>query len=124
MLGLLLVDHGSRRMEANRQLEEMAAHLRRLRPDDLVAIAHLELCPPDIQQAISDLAGRGVDAIHVLPYFLSDGRHSQQDIPRHCQQAAALHPHLAIQVHPVLGPHALLALVLLERSGLTPGGGA
>jgi sirohydrochlorin ferrochelatase len=118
MLGLLLIDHGSRRELANRQLDDMAAQVRLLRPHDLVAVSHLEICSPLVPEAIQDLVSKQIRIIHALPYFLSDGRHSQLDLPRLCQQARDLHRDLTIHLHPVLGPHRLLAQLLLERSGL------
>jgi len=123
MLGLLLVDHGSRRPQANLQLEEMAAHLRALRPAALVGVAHLEICPPSIPQGITLLVARGATQVQVLEYFLSDGRHSQEDIPAACAAAQAEHPGVRISAGRVLGPHRLLAELLLERAGILPDGG-
>jgi hypothetical protein len=82
MLGLLLIDHGSRRAEANAQLEDMAERVRRLRPGDLVGIAHLEIAAPSIADGFAALARAGAREVRALPYFLSDGRHSREDIPR------------------------------------------
>jgi sirohydrochlorin ferrochelatase len=120
MLGLLVVDHGSRRAEANAQLEEIAERLRHLRPRDAVETAHLEQAEPTIAQGLARLAARGVTSVRVLPYFLSEGRHSREDIPRMVAEAARLHPALAVTVAPALGPHDLLAQLLLERAGLPP----
>jgi sirohydrochlorin ferrochelatase len=120
MLGLLIVDHGSRRAEANAQLEDMAERLRRLRPGDLVAHAHLEQAEPSIAQGLAQLVARGATRVQVLPYFLSEGRHSREDIPRLCAEAARAHPGIAVTVAPALGPHDLLARLLLERGGLAP----
>jgi sirohydrochlorin ferrochelatase len=122
MLGLLVVDHGSRRAEANAQLEDIAERLRRLRPQDAVEIAHLEQAEPSIAQGLARLAARGVASVRVLPYFLSEGRHSREDIPRMVAEAARAHPSLTVTVAPALGPHDLLARLLLERAGLAPEG--
>jgi sirohydrochlorin cobaltochelatase len=58
--------------------------------------------------------------VRVLPYFLSEGRHSREDIPRMVAEAARAHPALMVTVAPALGPHDLLARLLLERAGLPP----
>ena len=118
MLGLLLVDHGSRRAEANDQLIDMAERLRRLRGDDVIEIAHLEVLEPTIAQAFARLVERGARHVHVLPYFLADGRHSREDIPRQVSDAAKGHPGVVVAIAPVLGPHDRLAELLLERAGL------
>jgi sirohydrochlorin ferrochelatase len=121
MLGLLIVDHGSRREEANAQLEDMARRVARLRPDDPVEIAHLEQAEPTIAQALARLVARGAGRVVVLPYFLSEGRHSREDIPRACADAAKAHAGLELRVAPALGPHDALARLLLERGGLGAG---
>ena len=115
MLGLLLIDHGSRRTESNQQLEDMAARVRRLRPDAAVAAAHMEIAAPDLATTFALLVNRGATRIVILPYFLSDGRHLTQDIPALAASAAANHPGITYTVGAALGPHDALAALLLER---------
>ncbi len=116
-IGLLLVDHGSRRAASNAQLDDMADRVARLRPDAPVAAAHLEIAEPTIEAGIDDLVRRGAREILVLLYFLSDGRHSQEDVPRLVQGAVARHPGVTARVGQALGPHDALAALLLERAG-------
>ncbi len=118
MLGLLLVDHGSRRGEANAQLLDMAARVRALRPGDLVSCCHLEVIEPGIAAGFAELVAGGATRIVLMPYFLSAGRHTGEDIPRLAAEAAAHHPGVTHVVAPALGPHDLLARLLLERAGL------
>lgn len=116
MLGLLLVDHGSRRAEANAQLDDMAARVRRLRPNAVVAAAHMEIASPSIGDGFAALAEQGATRVVVLPYFLSDGRHLSDDIPRHAAEAASRHPGMTFTVGKALGPHDALAALLLDRA--------
>lgn len=118
MLGLLLVDHGSRRAESNAQLVDMAARVRVLRPNAVVAAAHMEIAQPDIAAGIALLVAAGVTEIVVLPYFLSDGRHSREDVPALVAAAVAAHPGISARVGAALGPHDVLAQLLLTRAGL------
>ena len=118
MLGLLLVDHGSRRHESNQQLTVVADRLRALQPDSVVAHAHMELSEPSIAAAFAELVARGASEVRVLLYFLGDGRHSREDIPRLVAAAAAPFPHITWRVAPPLGPHDLLAQLLLMRAGV------
>jgi sirohydrochlorin ferrochelatase len=117
MQGYLLVDHGSRRAQANAQLDDMAARVARLRPDAVVGAAHMEIAQPDIAAAFTALIARGATRIAVLPYFLGDGRHLSEDIPRLVAEAAAGHPEITWTIGKALGPHDLLAELLLERGG-------
>ena len=116
-IGLLVVDHGSRRAGSNAQLADMAARVARLRPDCLVGHAHMEIAQPDIPTACADLAAQGASDITILLYFLSDGRHVSEDIPALAATAAS-RLGLPVRVGASLGPHDLLARLLLERGGV------
>ena len=111
---ILLVDHGSRRAAANESLSAMA-ELVRERGDALVSFAHMELCPPDIASACSELVEAGATSITVQPFMLSAGRHAMEDIPRMVGDVAAQHPHIAFHVTAPLGVHTLLAELVLLR---------
>ena len=117
MRGYLLVDHGSRRAQANAQLDDMAARVARLRPAAAVGAAHMEIAEPGIAAGFAGLVARGATRIAVLPYFLGDGRHLTDDIPRLVAEAAAGHPGVTWTIGAALGPHDLLAELLLERGG-------
>ncbi len=117
MLGLLLVDHGSRAPAANEQLIELAREVARLRPHDLVGAAHLEQAEPDILAGVVQLASRGATRVQVLTCLLADGRHSREDIPRICAEAGA-RAGVPVAVAPAIGPDPLLARLLLLRAGL------
>jgi len=120
MLGLLLIDHGSRRADANAQLEDMAARVRLLQPNAVVAFAHMEQAEPTIAKAMAALAAAGVTEIVALPYFLSDGRHVSEDIPLMLREAAVRLRGVSVRCGTPLGPHDALAALLLERAGIPP----
>ena len=115
MRAILLVDHGSRRAEANLQLEELAELIRKRQPLTVVAIAHLEIAPPSLGEAIDACVKRGARTIVIHPYFLGPGRHTSEDIPRLVQEASARHPGIELQVSAPLGVHHKLVEVVLER---------
>ncbi len=116
MIGLLLIDHGSRRAASNDQLADMAERVRRLRPDAVVTHAHMEIAPPDIAAGVAELVRQGASEVVGLLYFLSDGRHSQEDVPRLLTEAGAAHG-VSVRLGSALGPHDALAALLLERAG-------
>ena len=112
---IVLVDHGSRRAEANEQLEALAQSLRAREPATLVLTAHLEVLPPGLADALDACARAGVRDVVVLPWFLAAGRHTRDDIPQQVADAAARHPELRVQIGEPLGLHAKLVEVALER---------
>lgn len=88
MRALLVVDHGSRRTEANAVLAVVEAKLAEaLGPDVLLAHAHMELAAPSIADAVASLLARGATELFVQPWFLAPGRHAQEDIPRLVREA-------------------------------------
>lgn len=117
-IGLLVVDHGSRRAASNAQLVAVAEALRQRWLQGPVSHAHMEIAEPDVARGVATLVAAGATEIRLLLYFLSDGRHARQDLPRLAAEAAAQHPGLHIEVSPPLGPHPLLVELLLARGGL------
>jgi sirohydrochlorin ferrochelatase len=115
MRAILLVDHGSRRPEANAVLEEVAARVRERRPDLLVGVAHLSLAPPDVAQALDALVAAGAREIAVHPYFLAPGSHGAGDVPELAQRAAARHAGVRVRVTAPLGVHEGLVDAVLAR---------
>jgi len=112
---ILLVDHGSRRAEANALLEAVADRLRRRAPDWIVEVAHLEIAQPDIAAGIDACAKRGATRIVVHPYFLGPGRHTTDDIPAQVERAGQRHPKLRIRISEALGGHPALIDAILDR---------
>lgn len=118
MRALLLVDHGSRAQEANESLLEVVAIVRsRVGEGIVVGHAHMELAAPTVADAVAELSASGAKEIVVVPYFLAPGRHSRDDIPKLVADAQAAHPHLLFVLAEPLGPHPLLAELVLLRAG-------
>lgn len=112
---LLIVDHGSKRREANDMLPKVAEMLRKKSDFRIVSHAHMELAEPSIQQAFDACVVAGAKEIIVHPYFLGPGRHSTHDIPRMVAEAAAKHPGVSFLITEPLGLHTKIGEVILER---------
>lgn len=113
--GLLIIDHGSRRPDANRVVRQVAEMVRETSRFLIVQHAHMELAEPTIQQGFETCVAAGADAILVQPYFLGPGRHSTSDIPRMVREAARNHPRVTIRFSAPLGPHPKMGELILER---------
>jgi len=112
---ILLVDHGSRRPEANEQLAAVAALVAERAPDTIVRCAHMELAAPDIAEAFADCVSAGAREIVVHPYFLGPGNHTTHDIPRLVRAAAEREPSVRVRISEPLGLHPKLVDVILDR---------
>jgi sirohydrochlorin ferrochelatase len=111
---IIIVDHGSIRSAANEMLEDLAAMLR-AETSDRVYTAHMELAAPTLEQAFNSAANDGADLVFVFPYFLAPGRHSREDIPRMCAEAAARHPNLRWHCSGPIGLDRIMIDLILER---------
>jgi sirohydrochlorin cobaltochelatase len=91
-----------------------------MRPDDLVAGAHLEFSPPTVPEAIDEIVAQGARQVLVLPYLLLHGRHSRADLPRFATEAQARHPGVVVTVGPPVGVSEVVLQVLLDAAKAVP----
>ena len=114
--GIIVFAHGSRIESANEGVRSVAAELARQGGYEHVRAAFLELGQPDLEGAVVDLAAGGVEAIVVIPYFLTLGLHLERDLPRIVRDISNKHKGLEISVALPLEGHPALVQVLLDRS--------
>jgi sirohydrochlorin ferrochelatase len=106
MRAILLIDHGSRRAEANAMLDEVAARVRaRMGDAAIVEIAHMEIAEPTIARGFALCVERGASVVVAHPFMLSPGRHVQEDLPRMVAEAAAQHDGVDFVLASPLGTH-------------------
>lgn len=118
MNAILLIDHGSKKQEANEMLFEVVELLRSLIANTIVEAAHMELAEPTIAQGFGACVKKGAKHIVAVPYMLSPGRHSTSDIPELVKLAAENYPEISYKVSEPLGVHQKICEVVLERAKL------
>jgi len=118
-LGIIIVDHGSRSDESNKQLEEIVRRFSNRYAEGSLVVepAHMELAEPNLASAYERCVSRGVHDIIVCPYFLGPGKHWQSDIPKLVAEAAAQHPQTTWHVAAPLGVDDLILNLLAKRIG-------
>jgi sirohydrochlorin ferrochelatase len=114
-IGIIIVDHGSRRRASNEMLHEAARRFAEGSKFPIVEPAHMELATPTIQQAFSRCVERGASRIVVFPYFLSPGRHWTEDIPSLVRDAAAAFPQVTWLVTAPFGLHPAMQNIIQDR---------
>jgi sirohydrochlorin ferrochelatase len=112
---LLLIAHGSRRAEANADLERVALALE-ARGHSIVEVSYLEIAEPGIEAGAESCIARGARTVILLPYFLSPGKHVVEDLAQARDLLAGRFPTVRFALAQPLGPHALVLDVLEERA--------
>lgn len=113
--GIILFAHGSRVDAANAGVHQMARQVQAEGGFAYVCAAFLEMAQPDLAAAITQVAAAGMGAIIIVPYFLTMGRHLQDDLPRLIAGEKSRHPGLEIRVCKPLEGHAGLRSIILDR---------
>lgn len=113
--GIIIVDHGSRRTASNDMLLQAVAAFKSESHYAIVEPAHMELAEPDISAAYHRCVQQGARRVIVFPYFLSPGRHWNQDIPRLVEAAAQHHPGTEWMVTAPFGLHPQMSQIIADR---------
>ena len=102
---LVIVAHGSRRAESNKELVVIAKKLSAITESDFsdVRYGFLELAEPSIPEAIIQCIQSGAESVTIQPYFLSAGRHVTIDIPNEILKVQEQYPQCELIITPYLG---------------------
>ena len=115
-VALQLIAHGSRRPEANADLEFVAAKMRERGRYPVVQVSFLELAEPGIEAGGELCVGAGATDVILLPYFLSAGVHFRDNLSAARDALAARFPAVRFVLAEPLGRHALLLDVVEDRA--------
>jgi sirohydrochlorin ferrochelatase len=113
---LLLIAHGSRRQEANADLEFVASALRARGRYPLVCVSYLELAEPDIEAGGALCVAAGATNVILVPYFLSPGVHVVEDLSAARAKLSERFPRVRFALAEPLGRHPLLVDVVEQRA--------
>jgi sirohydrochlorin ferrochelatase len=114
-IALLLIAHGSRRPEANADLERVASELRRRGRYSFVQASYLELAEPSIDAGALRCVEAGAARVVMLPFFLSPGKHVVDDLAAARDSLAARYPTVRFSLARPIGAHPLILQVLEEH---------
>ena len=118
MKALLIVAHGSRRVESNDEVRALTGRLG-AQADGLYArvqCAFLELAEPSIPDGLRAAIAAGATQVTVVPYFLSAGRHVVMDIPAEIEVVRKEYPDIEIVLAPYVGAAPGLTGLLLQQA--------
>ena len=106
--GLILFAHGARDARWAGPFERVAAQVRAIRPDLVVALAYLELMSPDLDATGAALVAQDCLEVAILPLFLGAGGHVRKDLPGRVDKLRADHPGVQWTLCPAAGESDIL----------------
>lgn len=112
---VVIVDHGSRRTESNLMLNEFVQLYKQITKRSIVEVAHMEIAQPSIAHAIKRCRDQGALNIVIAPYFLSRGRHIQDDIPALVKEASELYSDITLSIAEPIGIDPLMVQLIENR---------
>jgi sirohydrochlorin ferrochelatase len=115
-IALLIIAHGSRRTEANADLDFIASGMRARKRYSIVQVAYLELAEPGIEAGGAACVDLGANEVIMLPYFLSPGVHVVEDLTMARNQLSKRFPSVRFVLAEPLGRHPLLVDVVEDRA--------
>jgi sirohydrochlorin cobaltochelatase len=112
---LLIAGHGTRDETGAEAFRDFVRELDRLSPGLPVAGGFIELSPPPLGDAVSELVERGVRRFAAVPLMLVSAGHAKGDIPAALAREQERHPGISYRYGRPLGPHPKLLAVLERR---------
>jgi len=116
---LIIIAHGSRRQQSNDEVRALAEQVRKQAGAGFASVncAYLELAEPSIPSAIDQAIAAGASELHLVPYFLSAGRHVAHDIPDIIERKRLQYPEASIHLDQHLGSAPGMAQLVLDLIG-------
>ncbi|TGN77632.1 sirohydrochlorin chelatase [Streptomyces bauhiniae] len=112
---LLVAGHGTRDEAGAEAFRDFVQELGRRHPEIPVAGGFIELSPPPLGEAVTELVERGVRRFAAVPLMLVSAGHAKGDIPAALAREKERHPGVTYTYGRPLGPHPALLRVLERR---------
>ncbi|MGM0518216.1 MAG: sirohydrochlorin chelatase [Campylobacterota bacterium] len=114
---LLIVAHGSKLEESNKEIASLAKSIEVLSEGIyIVKYAYLELATPSFDDVLEEiLSANSTASIKVLPYFLAKGKHVKVDIPNSINRFKTEYSKCEVTILPHLGKTKGLADLIMNN---------
>ena len=109
---IVLFAHGARDVNWAEPFRKMQSMVREKKPGVPVELAFLEIMQPSLDEAIAELAARGIKNINIIPLFMAQGGHLKEDLPLKLAEIRQHHPTISFRISPPIGEaQAILAAI-------------
>ena len=79
---IVILAHGSRREEANQEMQALGQLVQKVHPTWQVTVAFAEFATPTLEEALEELFLQGKRSVIVVPMFLTVGNHLHKGLPQ------------------------------------------
>lgn len=117
MKGILILAHGSKRVQTQKILDSLTKKVISKSKINLVESAYLQFSEKDLKKGIECLLEKGATNIKVMPMFLFDGIHVTQDIPNELEEIKGQYPNVEINLTDHIGDDDRIADIIIDRVG-------
>lgn len=119
---LVLFAHGARDPRWAQPFQKLQQRAQVQLPDVEVVLAFLELMEPRLPAVVTDLVGKGIEQISIVPVFLGQGGHVLRDLPPMVDELRVAYPAVQITVSEAVGESAAVldAIAAYCISSLAP----
>lgn len=105
---ILLVGHGSRDINGNKEIEKFSEQWRAQHPDWNIEVCYIEFADVLLDEGF-DTAAKNSSTVLVIPLILNAAGHVKMEIPEHLEKARQRHP----TVEFIYGKHLGVSMTLL-----------
>jgi sirohydrochlorin ferrochelatase len=113
---LVIISHGSRSKDAVDAFNQIVEMVRKKDVFDQVTGASMEHNEPTIEDAVALVTAAGAKEITFAPFFLYEGIHIKEDIPRKLNEIFTKYPEVKFKLAKPIGVEPVLADILLDRA--------
>lgn len=115
MKGILILAHGSREKSAEDTLKKIILMLKEEIKDCIIEYAFLQFSQVNLKKGIDKLVEKGAKDIKIIPYFLFDGVHIRENIPKEIDEYLKSNKNIKLSLGKPLGADKRLVEILVDR---------
>ena len=112
---IIVLGHGSKAPQALETLKKYGEMVKAKSGYEIVEIASLQFNKPDLPEALDHVISLGAKKVVIVPFFLYNGIHMQEDIPAVIAGETEKNPDVEIILANHLGADHRLVDIVIER---------
>lgn len=112
---IIILGHGSKAPQALETLRKYGEMVKLASQSEILEVASLQFNKPDLPEALESVIGQGAEKVVIVPLFLYNGIHMQEDIPAVIAEEKAKNPSVEIILAENLGTDSRIVDIVLDR---------